>query len=66
MKTKLKTRSSEEILAKLDEMIEVERWTKDILATKTSMKQIQDCQVTLSIIGSYIGALKYCLGEEIQ
>jgi hypothetical protein len=61
MKTKTKTRT-----AKLFEILEVERWTKDILATKTSMKQIEDCQITLSIIGSYIGALRYCLGEEIK
>jgi hypothetical protein len=65
-KTKLKTRTADEIQAKLFEMQEVERWVKDILATKTGMKQIEDLQVTLSIIGSYIGALRYCLGEEIE
>jgi formate dehydrogenase assembly factor FdhD len=47
MKAKLKTRTVDEIQAKLFEMQEIERWVKDILATKTGMKQIEDLQVTL-------------------
>ena len=66
VKTKIKTRNAQEILAKLDEMQEVERWTKDVMVTKNSMKQIEGCQVTLSILGAYIAALRYCLGEEIE
>ena len=61
MKAKLKTRTVEEILAKLDEMTEIEQWTKDIMSTHNSAFQIEGCQVALSIIRAYISALKYCL-----
>jgi len=59
---KIKPRTVEEILAKLEEMQELERWVKDVIADKTDINKIQESQVTLSIIEAYISALHFCLG----
>jgi hypothetical protein len=59
---KIKPRTVEEILAKLEEMQELQRWVKDVIADKTDINKIQESQVTLSIIEAYISALHFCLG----
>jgi hypothetical protein len=59
---KMELRTADEILAKLEEMQELERWVKDVIATKTDINKIQESQVTLSIIKAYTIALHFCLG----
>ena len=59
---KIELRTADEILAKLEEMQELERWVKDVIATKTDINKIQESQVTLSIIKAYTIALHFCLG----
>ena len=56
---KIELRTADEILAKLEEMQELERWVKDVIATKTDINKIQESQVTLSIIKAYT----FCLGK---